>query len=121
MGYLAQYGLGALLGGAGRQLDHVHEYPLILVGQEGGRQADEQQRHTNHNQQVDQQHTTGMVEDIADAALIMLGAAVEQAVKPGEEAGFGRMHAGFQQRDAQCRSQDHRHQYRQHHGGNDGD
>ncbi|MNT46155.1 hypothetical protein D3C72_1827820 [compost metagenome] len=54
MGYLPQYVLGALLGGAGRQLDHVHEYPLILVGQEGGGQADKQQRHTNHNQQVDQ-------------------------------------------------------------------
>ena len=122
--HLIQHFLRTLLGGAGRQLRHAQEYPLVLVRQERARQTDEQPRHAHHDDQIQDQITTGAAQNVAYAVGVVVRALIEHAVKPTEETG-GRAMAAFLNRlqhgGAQRWRQDQRHQYRQRHRRNDGD
>ena len=113
--HLIQHFLRALLGGAGRQLGHTQEHPLVFVRQERARQTNEQPRHTHHDDQIQHQITTGAAQNVAYAVGVMVRALIEHAVKPAEET-RGRAMAAFlnrlQHRGAQRRRQDQRDQYR---------
>ena len=121
--HLAEYLLGTLLGGADRQLHHRHDDALILFRQEGGRQAHEQHRQHRQHGDVDDAETHTLLDHLADPALVAVGAAVEQAVEPAEEAALLTKLAVLDRLEnggAQGRGQDQRHQHREHHGRDDG-
>ncbi len=65
VGYGIQHLLRALLGRAGRQLDHGQEDALILVGQKGRGQTHEQHGHPHDYHQVDHQITACSTQNAA--------------------------------------------------------
>ena len=82
---LIQYFLGALLRSACRKLNHCHKHTLILLWQEGGRQAHKQNRHSDHDYQVDDQVTPGSTHNTADAIGVVIDAVIEFGIKPAKE------------------------------------
>src|SRR6185369_13300477 len=119
---------GPLLGGAGRQLDLADDEPLIFVRQERRGKVQEEKSHGGHNGAVDYQVAHRLAEGAADDPLVLVPAEfkcpVEVAEEPGKPAGLtgivplcDRLEDG----SAEGRGQDHGHQDREDHGGDDGD
>ena len=88
VGYGIQHLLRALLGRAGRQLDHGQEDALILVGQKGRGQTHEQHGHPHDYHQVDHQITACSTQNAANAVGIVIDALVKAGVKPAEKSFF---------------------------------
>ena len=114
----------AFLRCAGRQLHLREQETLVLVRQEGGRHAHEQDRHAGDDQQVDDDVAHPLAEHLADPRLVAALAAVEDLVEAAEEPVFTVVFAlvdRLQQRRTQRRRQDQGDQHREHHRRNDGD
>ncbi len=121
--HIRQHHLGALLGRPHRQLHHGHDDPLILFRQEGG--GHPHKEHCQHRQHgaVDQAVAHALLDHLTYTALIAVGTRIKGAVEPAKEAALGTKLAMFhrlEQGGTERRSQDQRHQHRQHHGRDDG-
>ena len=111
-----------LLCGAAGQLYRGGKHAAVFQRQEGGWQAQEQENHPAEQQAVDQYPAQTAVQNSGNAFFVALGVAIKHPVKPAEETGLSVMLAlmqRFEQGGAQSGGQDHRHQNRQHHGGDD--
>ncbi|ERK18152.1 hypothetical protein L579_1472 [Pantoea sp. AS-PWVM4] len=116
--HLVEHFLRTFLSRTGRQLCLSQQQPLILFRQERGRKTQEQIRHADNDDQIKYQVTTGAAYDMTNAINVVMGALIEQAVKPAEETGGFAVAAflyGFQHGCAQRRRQNQRHQHRQGH------
>src|SRR5690606_984260 len=84
--YGVKHGNRALLGGACGQDGLREQYALVLIRQEGGRHAHEQEARHYDQAAVDQQIALSAAQHLADARLVLGSAAVEYPVEPAEEA-----------------------------------
>ena len=76
----------ARLRGADGQRDLRDDRALVLVRQERGRQADEQDHQHDDDAGIDQQRRAHPAEEPLERAAIALAAVFERVVEPGEEA-----------------------------------
>ena len=101
--------LSTRLGCTRRELNHRHKHPLILFGQEGGRQAQEEHRHPSDDNDVHRQIAPCLTQNTAHAVAVVLHAFIKERIKPAEEAAFLLMMVagyGLKQRCAECGRQD---------------
>ena len=121
--HFVQHFLGTLLRCTRRELCHRQEHALVFIRQERAWQTNEQESHAHHDDDIEQQITTGTAQDVTHAVGVMVRALIKHAVKPAEEpfvlavtAFLNRLQHG----GTQGRRQDQRHQHGQRHRGNDG-
>ena len=88
---LPHHRFGALQSRPRRELNHGDHRTLILVRQERGGHAREQQGHYAGDHEIDQHHPAATMDQLADPALVATGRLIETAVKPAEEALAGLM------------------------------
>ena len=122
--HFVQHFLGTLLRRTRRKLCHRQEHALVFIRQERAWQTNEQDRHPRHDDDIEQQVTTGAAQDVAHAVGVVVRALIKHAVKPAEEPFMLAMTAflnRLQHGGTQRRRQDQCDQYRQRHRGNDGD
>ena len=101
--------LSTRLGCPRRELNHRHKHPLILFGQEGGRQAQEEHRHPTDNNDVHRQIAPCLTQNTAHAVAVVLHAFIKERIKPAEETTFFLMIVagdGLKQCCAECGRQD---------------
>ena len=108
----------------GRKLRHTQEHALVFIWQERAWQTNEQECHPHHDDDIEQQVTTGAAQDVTHAVGVVVRTLIKHAVEPAEEAFMLAVTAflnRLQHRRAQGWRQDQRNQYRQRHRRNDGD
>ena len=119
--------VGARRGGAGRALYQRDHGALVLVGEEGAGQADEQERHDADDQRIDQHRPLPAARRALDPLLVPVGTLLEGAVEPAEEARKDAvalvlfLGVRLEDRRAQGWRQDQRDHHRQHHRRDDRD
>ncbi|MNB89842.1 hypothetical protein D3C75_368890 [compost metagenome] len=124
IGHFIQHFLGTFLRCTRRKLRHCQEYALVFIRQEGAWQTNEQERHADHDDDIQQQITTGAAQNIAYAVGVMMRALIKHAVEPTEEPfmlAVAPFLNRFQHGGAQCWRQDQCHENRQRHCRNNGD
>ena len=122
--HFIQHFLGTFLRCTRRKLRHRQEYALVFIWQERAWQTNEQIGHAHHDDDIEQQITTGAAQNVPYAVGIVVRALIKHAVKPAEEPFVLAVTAflnRFQHGCTQRRRQDQRHQHRQRHRRNDSD
>ena len=82
---LAEYGLGLLQGGVGRQHGLHEKDALVLLGQIGGGHLPEENPHGRHDHQEHEEIAHLLMQRVADRLQVEVAGFVEQAVEPSEK------------------------------------